>query len=129
MTVLGVLGVPDSSIIANHKCFPLSAWNVEDMCELDLLLVKVFIIQSLARFFLLNQVKEVDVPVKTTRDEAHIVIVPVNASDLLYMTLTEVVRWTLTSVEVIYLDSVVANSCSKQVATIAKSDFSTVLNL
>lgn len=127
--VLVVLAVPDLAVIAHSIHLERLARDVHDRCEVDVLLVKVFVVKSLLVLLLHDQVVEVNVTVDTARSETCVVLEPVDASDFVHVTLTLVVLGAVLGVEVVYPYCVVSDCTGKQVASMRELDFSAGLNL
>ena len=111
--ILGFLWVPYLLIVSNCQHFKRLSWNVYHWCHKDTLLVEVFLTKSLARLLLDYEIVEVDVSIKAARSEAHVILPPVNASDLVYMPFALIVAWLLFSVEVVDIDGIKPNRTGK----------------
>lgn len=68
-----------------------------------------------------------DGAVPASRDEAGVVIEPLNASDLARVVLESVLGWAIRSVEFVHRDGMLVGA-GKEVATVGESDFTAQLN-
>ena len=85
--------------------------------------------KSVLVFPVFDQVEEVACSILSTTCEAHVIIPPIDASDLSIMAFNLHIVVHLTSVEVIDIDEVTnTDSCGKQMAAIAELDLSAMFD-
>jgi hypothetical protein len=83
----------------------------------------------LLRFFLNDQIVEINISIETARCETHIILPPIDASYFIHVALALEVSGAILSVKVIDVDGIQSNSASKQMTAIAEFDFSALFNL
>ena len=104
LTVCG--GHPDLSVCADDDGLAVLLGHVADAHEVDVLLGYIIVKNTVAILLLLDKVEEIARTVHGTTGEAHIVIPPVNATDLTVVSLALKLGWHLSSVEVVHIDDV-----------------------
>ena len=121
--------MPNLPIISNNDSTCLLLWHIDNASEIDRLLREIIFLDSVLVLFVLDQVEEVTSTVMGTRSESHIIIPPIDASDLTIMALDVPVSRNFASVEVIHVDIVTSTyRGSKKMTTIAELDLSALFD-
>ena len=127
--VLGLLAVPDLSVVTNNKNFKWPVGDVDNRCEVNVLLIEILLVKSLKGLLLHDKIIEIDVSINTAGGKAGIVFEPVDAADFVYVAFALIVLRAVLRVEVVHPDGVVADSACEQMTAVAELDFPADLDL
>ena len=120
--VLLILAIPDFSVLTRQDAAILGIWNVCDAKNRDVSNLEIKILLSLMVVEESLEVVEQTVALIAAVGEARIIFEPVNASDAALMTLADLVRRAIDSIEVVNV-SVRSTTSSKHVTAVTKFDF------
>lgn len=126
---VGVRRAPNVFVVADDERVVLLARDVAEACELDAFLGEVLLTVSVCSLFEQLQVVEETESVHAATGEAHVVLVPVNASDFSIVALRDHVVRALLRVEVVNVNSTKVDGGSEHVTTVGESNFSAALEL
>ena len=124
-----VLAVPYLFVMTHSVHLEWLSGDVDDRCEIDILLVEVLVVKSLRVLLLHNQIVEVYVSVYAARCEAGVVLEPVDASHLVHVALALIVGGAVLGVEVVHPYGVVADGTGEQVTAVGELNFPAGLDL
>ena len=120
---ISVADVVDLSVSSYQENLVLLVGDVAEACELHSLDVDVMrVVASAALFFHLDELVLVGVSVDSATREAHVVLVPVDASYLVDVPLALHVLRTLSSVEVEHVDRAQTHCTGEEVTTVTELD-------